>query len=283
MSVKLIAFDLDGTLLDDDKNVPEENLRALAAAAERGIHIVPATGRIVEGVPEVIRSLPFVRYYIAINGAYVYDAKEGKILYRGEIPVETAIRFCEYADTLPVLYDCYQYNFGWMSRSMYDRIEEYFAPEPGILALVRRTRELVDDLKETFRQRGDPVQKLQMYFRPDQMELRAEQMKKLPELFPGLMTASSLKNNIEINSVAAGKGPALLALAESLGLERSETVAFGDGSNDLSMIRAAGLGVAMANAEESVKAAAGLIADSNREAGVAQVIWKLLEEDNEDG
>ena len=162
---------------------------------------------------------------------------------------------------------------------MYDRIEEYFAPEPGILALVRRTRELVDDLKETFRQRGDPVQKLQMYFRPDQMELRAEQMKKLPELFPGLTASSSLKNNIEINSVTAGKGPALLALAESLGLERSETVAFGDGSNDLSMIRAAGLGVAMANAEESVKAAAGLITGSNREAGVAQAIWKLLAEE----
>ena len=276
MAVKLIAFDLDGTLLDDDKSVPEENLRALAAAAERGIHIVPATGRIVEGVPEPIRSLPFVRYYIAINGAYVYDAKEGKTLYRGEIPAETAIRFCEYADTLPVLYDCYQYNFGWMSRSMYDRIEEYFAPEPGILALVRRTRELVDDLKETFRQRGDPVQKLQMYFRPDQMALRQE-------LFPGLTASSSLKNNIEINSVTAGKGPALLALAESLGLERSETAAFGDGSNDLSMIRAAGLGVAMANAEESVKAAAGLITGSNREAGVAQVIWKLLEEADGEG
>ena len=276
MNVKLIAFDLDGTVLDDDKSVPAENLRALEAAAARGIHIVPATGRIVEGVPEVIRNLPFIRYYIAINGAYVYDAKEEKILYRGEIPVELAIRLCEYMDTLPVLYDCYQYNFGWMSRDMFERTEEYFSQEPGIYELVKRTRELVDDLKDTFRRRGDPVQKLQMYFKPDQMDERQRQLELVPRMFPGLTASSSLKNNIEINSVTAGKGPALVALAKSLGVEIAETVAFGDGSNDLSMIEAAGLGVAMDNAAPAVRAAAGMITGKNTEAGVAQAIWRLL-------
>ena len=276
MDVRLIAFDLDGTVLDDDKSVPEENLRALKAAAERGIHIVPATGRIVEGVPEAIRELPFIRYYIAINGAYVYDAGEEKVLYRGEVPAELAVRLCEYMDSLPVLYDCYQYNFGWMSRDMFARTEEYFSQEPGIYELVKRSRESVDDLKETLRQRGDPVQTLQMYFKPEQMEERLRQIELVPRLFPGLTASSSLKNNIEINSVTAGKGPALIALARSLGLEQNQTVAFGDGSNDLSMIRAAGLGVAMANAEPAVKAAAGLITGKNTEAGVAQAIWRLL-------
>ena len=276
MSCKLIAFDLDGTLLRDDKSIPPENLRALEAAAERGIHLVPATGRIVQAVPEAVRKLPFIRYYIAVNGAYVYDAGEEKTLYRGEIPVEAALRFCAYADTLPVLYDCYQENHGWISRAMFDRLEAYFQTEPGILALVYQTRTPVEELKETLRQRGRPVQKLQMYFRPEQMELRREQIQKLPELFPDLMASSSLKNNIEINSVTAGKGPALLALAERLGLTREETAAFGDGSNDLSMVRAAGLGVAMANGDEEVKAAADLITGSNEEAGVAQVIWRLL-------
>ncbi len=88
---KLIAFDLDGTLLRDDKSIPEENLRALAAAAGRGIELVPATGRIFRGIPEAVKDLPFVRYYILSNGAAVYDSREDRTLYRGDVPLETAL------------------------------------------------------------------------------------------------------------------------------------------------------------------------------------------------
>ena len=76
MQYRLIAFDLDGTLLDGEKHIPPENLAALYAAAERGMHIVPATGRIYPGLPEELRKLPFLRWCITINGAYVYDAEE---------------------------------------------------------------------------------------------------------------------------------------------------------------------------------------------------------------
>ena len=119
---------------------------------------------------------------------------------------------------------------------------------------------------------------MQMYFRPDQMEERRRQIGLVPQLFPELIASSSLKNNIEINSVHAGKDRALRALALALGLTMDETVAFGDGSNDLEMIKAAGLGVAMANGDERVKAAADLVTGTNEEAGVAQVIWRILSE-----
>ena len=68
---KLIAFDLDGTLLDDRKQIPEENLRALRYAAEKGVHLVPATGRLLCAIPEQLAALPFIRYHILINGAKV--------------------------------------------------------------------------------------------------------------------------------------------------------------------------------------------------------------------
>ena len=278
MACKLIAFDLDGTLLDEDKSVPTENLRALEAAAERGIALVPATGRILEGVPEPVRCLPFLRYYICVNGAYVVDTQTEEVLYRGEIPVDLALRALDYIHTLPVLYDCYQNNHGWMTRRMYENAEPYFVTEPEILKLIRRTRTPVEDLRQTLRERGEPVQKLQMHFRPDQMELRRCQTEQIPRLFPELTAASSLSNNIELNSVKAGKGRALLALSERLGIDREDTVAFGDGSNDIDLLRAAGWGVAMANATEDVKAAADAVTGSNREAGVAQTIWELLEE-----
>lgn len=276
MSVRLIAFDLDGTLLDDKKNIPSENLRALEAAAAQGVVAVPATGRIVRGIPEPIKALPSVRYFIVSNGAGVYDAKEDRLLYRADVPVELALRCYEYMDTLPVLYDCYQNDMGWMSRSMYDACAPYFTTEPHMMELIRRLRVPVDDLKETLRARGEPLQKLQMFFKPEDMALRERELRRIPELFPELTATTSVSNNIEINSVHAGKGKAMLALAAQLGIEARDTVAFGDGLNDRELLEMAGWGVAMENADPAVKAVADEITDSNNKAGVAKVIWRLL-------
>ena len=278
MSRKLIAFDLDGTLLDDEKRIPPENLRALEAAAARGWVPVPATGRIVRGIPEPVKRLPGLRYFIVSNGAGVYDAAEDRLLYRGDVPLELALRCYEYMDTLPVIYDCYQNESGWMTRSMYEACAPYFPTEPHMLEIVKRLRVPVDDLKETLRQRGEPLQKLQMFFKPEDLDERERQLRRIPELFPELVATTSVSNNIEINSVNAGKDKALLALAEHLGIRREDTVAFGDGTNDLAMLRAAGLGVAMANADPKVKATADEITGSNNDAGVARVIWRLLGE-----
>lgn len=277
MAYKIIAFDLDGTFLDDDKNVPEDNLKALKAAQERGIMPVVATGRILEGIPQTIKELSFIRYYITINGAYVYDAWEDKTLYRGDIPAQTAVELCRYLDRLPVLYDCYQDNRGWMSAHMYDKAPEYFENEPHLLDLVHRLRTKVDSLQETLKERNRPVQKLQVYFKPKNSDERLRQMKLIPELFPQLATSSSFRNNIEVNSVDAGKGKALAALCRSLGIDVSQSVAFGDGSNDIEMLRTAGLGVAMANADQQVKAEADTCTGCNNQAGVAQMIWQILD------
>ena len=116
---RLIAFDLDGTFLDDEKQIPEETLRAIERAAGRGVEIVPATGRIYRGIPEELKALPFIRYYILSNGAAVYDAREDKVLLREEIPADTVIAsfgmkpnnalvdaICEKYPTTAVIGDC---------------------------------------------------------------------------------------------------------------------------------------------------------------------------------
>ena len=275
---RLIAFDLDGTFLDDEKQIPEENLRAIERAAERGVEIVPATGRIYRGIPEALKALPFIRYYILSNGAAVYDAREDRMLYRGDIPLELALRCYAYLDTLPVIYDCYQNEMGYMSRAMYERAEEYLAGEPGILKLVHQLRIPVEDLKETLRQRGEGLQKLQAFFKPEAEALRQETIRDLPHRFPELTATTSVKNNIEINSISAGKGKALRGLCTALGIDPARSVAFGDGSNDSEMLRMAGLGIAMANASDAVKREADLVAESNENCGVAKSIRRLLEE-----
>ena len=276
MNVKLIAFDLDGTLLDDDKHLPPENLAALQAAHMQGIFLVPATGRILKALPEELLAPGLFRYFIFANGALVYDLQEQQALYRARIEPELAVRLCTYMDTLPVLYDCYRGDCGYMTQWMYDRAPEFFETEPHILKLVKSLRRPVPDLKQKIQEDGLPLEKLQMFFRPEHMDERARQLELVPQLFPELIASSSLRNNIEINSARAGKGNALRALCEKLDLDTSESVAFGDGLNDADMLRAAGRGCAMQNAVPAVKEAADVTVETNNDAGVGKEIFRLL-------
>ena len=276
MNVKLIAFDLDGTLLDDDKHLPPENLTALQAAYAQGIFLVPATGRILKALPEELLAPGLFRYFIFANGALVYDLQEQRALYRARIEPELAVRLCTYMDTLPVLYDCYRGDCGYMTQWMYDRAPEFFETEPHILKLVKSLRRPVPDLKQKIQEDGLPLEKLQMFFRPEHMDERARQLELVPQLFPELIASSSLRNNIEINSARAGKGNALRALCEKLDLDTSESVAFGDGLNDADMLRAAGRGCAMQNAVPAVKEAADVTVETNNDAGVGKEIFRLL-------
>ena len=274
MPVRLIAFDLDGTLLDGRKNIPEENLRALRAAAAAGALLVPATGRIYTGVPELLRQLPVARYFITINGACAYDAVEDKNLYASELSVDCCLRLIAYMDRLPAIYDCYQDNWGYISRDMFEKAGDYI-PDPGIMKMMRELRTPVDSLADTLRQKGRPVQKMQMHFQD--MDERKRQLKLVAERFPETAVSSSLPWNIEINSAGATKGQALKALCSALDIDLGDVLAFGDGSNDLDMLRTAGIGVAMGNAVEEVKAAADWVAPNNEEAGVAAGIWRIME------
>lgn len=273
--MKLIAFDLDGTLLTTEKELTDENLAALERAAEAGILLVPATGRFYGVIPENVRSLPWFRYYITINGASVYDAREDRTLIRAEIPWRRAVEIMEFLDTLPVIYDCYMDNWGWMTRALHDRVED-FAPNRHSLAMLRDFRRPVPELKAHITALGRDVQKIQMFFRDPALRLRA--MEDMRLRFPDLAVTSSIPRNVELNSLDAQKGVALVRLAELLGIDPAETAAFGDDLNDVNMLEAAGIGIAMANAGPEVKAAADLVTDSCDESGVGRAILRLLGE-----
>ncbi len=273
MEIKLISFDLDGTFLDDRKNIPEDNMRAIEAAAKKGVHIVPATGRTYTGLPQILRGIPFIRYYICANGAHVYDAQEDKIISRAEIPLELAMRFYEYADKLPAIYDCYKFTCGYMTESMWNRCDEFIS-NPDMLKHVKSMRHPVPDLRQYLIETGDDLLKIQMFF--TDMEERQRQLEIMPRLFPDLVFSSSLPGNIEINIAGGTKGQALVRLCRLLGFGPENAMALGDGSNDLDMIAAAGMGVAMDNAIDELKAAAKYITGNCNEAGLARAIEKFV-------
>ncbi len=276
MNCRLIAFDLDGTLLDNDKHVPPETLRALERASREGIVLVPATGRILRGIPEELRALDYLRYYILSNGAEVYDVGEMRSLGQRNIALPLALRVMDYLDSLPVLYDCYQDDQGWMSQAMFDAAPPYFSYEAHMLRLLERLRVRVPDLKQTLREHGRPVQKIQFFFRPEDNALRLETIRGFPARFPELIASSSTTNNVEVNSAAAGKGNGLRLLCAALGFDPADCLAFGDGTNDLPLLEAAGRGVAMANAVPPLKDAADAVCESNTESGVAKEIARVL-------
>ena len=270
--IRIIALDLDGTLLNSDKELTERNCRALAAAAAKGIEIVPTTGRFYDAMPAVIRELPFVNYAITINGAQVANVRTGEVLYRAEIPWQQAVEIMTFLDTLPVVYDCFMDNAAWMTAALQEKIDDY-TDDVHYRKMVRQLRAPVPELKAFITDLAHDVQKSQ-FFTMD-AALRARMLRELPQMFPGIVTSSALKHNVEINQARANKGEAVLALAAHLGYGAEHVMTFGDGLNDLSMIKAAGLGVVMANGEDEVKACAGYITDDCDHDGVAAAIEKF--------
>ena len=275
--IRIIALDLDGTLLDSRKNLSDRNRDALAKAAAKGILIVPTTGRFFGMMPPAIRDLPFVRYAITINGAQVYDRETDTAIVRDEIPLATALAIMEVLDRYDVIYDCYRANWGWMTAALQAKAEGY-ATDAHYLKMVREFRKPVPELKAHLRATaadGD-VQKVMLFSRLGDDACLKDITAEMNARFPEIKVTSSTGNNIELNISTAHKGNALKRFAEHLGLTLGNCMAFGDGMNDLTMVEAAGLGVAMDNAVPDVKRVADYVTSSNDEDGVAAALDRFL-------
>lgn len=273
--IRIISLDLDGTLLDSQKRLSEENRAALEEAAAKGVHIVPTTGRFFGMMPQAVRDLPFVRYAITINGAQVFDRETGNAIVREEIPLDMALEILELLDGYDIIYDCYRSNWGWMTESLQNKAEEY-ATDAHYVKMVREFRNPVADLKQYLKstaEEGD-VQKIMLFARntPGSDAVTKAIVDAVAESFPSIKATSSTWNNLELNIATAHKGNSLRRFAEHLGFTLDNCMALGDGTNDLTMIEAAGLGVAMSNAHPLVLAAADHVTVSNDENGVAKAI-----------
>ena len=277
--IRIIALDLDGTLLDSQKRLSDANRTALEEAAAKGVLIVPTTGRFFGMMPQAVRDLPFVRYAITINGAQVYDRETDMAIVRDEIPLDMAVELMRTLDRYDVIYDCYRLNWGWMTAAFQEKAESY-ATDVHYLKMTLAFRHPVPDLKAHLiatAAEGD-VQKVMLFARnaPGGETVTKAIADDVARHFPAIKVTASTWNNLEFNIASAHKGNALRRLAEHLGFTLDNCMAFGDGTNDLTMIEAAGIGVAMANAHPLVLAAADKVTLSNDEDGVAQAIRDCL-------
>ncbi|HIX51233.1 MAG TPA: Cof-type HAD-IIB family hydrolase [Candidatus Lachnoclostridium stercoripullorum] len=270
--MRLIALDLDGTLLNDEKELTEENRKALAECMERGIYIVPTTGRTLEGIPAEIKNIPGIRYAITVNGGRIMDKDQNITIDSRLLTREQALQVIDIAEEYPVMYDAYVNGRGVSESRFLDHLEEYGISGAGLKS-IRAVRDAYPNIRGHIETCGEMVEKLNIFFKD--VSCREEIRRRIEDL-GFTIVSSSVYNNLEINAKGATKGEAILRLADYLGIPKEETMAFGDGENDFTMIDTVELGVAMGNAADFLKERADYITLSNNESGVAYAIRKFV-------
>lgn len=274
--IKLIGLDLDGTLLNEKKELSECNRKAIERAASQGVIIVPATGRPLIGLQTCVLSLP-VKYALTANGAAIYELAAKKRIYNICIPREKAIAILSMLREYDVMEDCFIDGKGYGEKGKLSQSDLYAMPEI-VRAYIKATRTQVKSLPEYIRENNSMVEKITVNFREKDGILLWEKeiRERLSKEFPDCAVVKGIPTNLEITDAKATKGNAILKLGELLGISREEIMVCGDSQNDMEMIRAAGLGVAMGNAIPEVKKAADYITLSNEEDGVAKAIQKFV-------
>ncbi len=270
--IRLIAFDLDGTLLTTDKRLTDHARRALGEAAGRGIELVPSTGRPYTAVPEMILHLPGVRYIVTSNGARTLEIGGDKVLHEALLPFDKAKQVMDICARYDVMRDIFYDGQGYTEKEKAESLTRYVS-SPVMAEYVRTTRIMAADIDALFLNENRAVDKIQAIFADPEDKKRA--FSEIMQI-EGIEASGALSNNIEVNGAGVHKGAALLRLGEMLGIRAEEMLAFGDGTNDIRMLKAAGTGVAMANAMQEVRDAADEVTLSNDEDGVAVYIEKYV-------
>lgn len=264
--IKLLAADMDGTCLEFKSRMSEKTVEALRAAAEKGVIVVPTTGRNLNCIPHRLKKESFYDYAITSNGACVIDLKESKKIYNACIPWKIA------ADVLD--------EFAGKGLGITAQIDNEYYLQGRLLSLAGRIYYGKDsensiclkNVSDFIKSKRCEVEEIQLYFLHPKARERSEN---ILSSYKELLSAYS-SIYVEIFDKKASKGIALAELAKHLGIKREEIACIGDGENDLTMFESSGLRLAMGNAVDALKEKADYILPDNNSDGVAYAIEKYI-------
>ncbi|MBQ3404981.1 MAG: HAD family phosphatase [Oscillospiraceae bacterium] len=271
---RLLALDLDGTLLTDEKQLTPRGAESVHRAVESGITVALVTGRPLSGIPEPVMALPGIRYVITSNGAITTDLQSGKKLRTACIDRAAAREIARIPMERDLVHSAFIDGAGYCEPHYFELQWQFFAGKPQE-SYIRASRRRTDDLISLMDGSEAGVENIWFITRS-----RSER-NELAEMINSrwdVKTVLTTPTDVEVGDPGADKGLALRELSESLGIDRNGIVAIGDNDNDLGMLKAAGTAVAMGNALKRVKEIADIITDSNDEDGAAKVIEWLAEE-----
>ena len=270
MPYRLLAMDMDGTVLNSQKIVTPRTDRAIRQALAAGKEVLFATGRCPTEVRPYLQQYPEMRYALCLSGAVIFDVAAGRTLEDVSFSPALTRQILNAAEQVDAMVAIYAGDDVFVERSRRPRMD-YFCCD-CFAALYDRCAVYVDTLQEALDREGNRVHKINLYCHT------AEDWKKAGELLSGLPVtcARGIPNNFEVSPRGVSKGEGLRQLCRAAGIPMEEAIAVGDEGNDLTMVADAGLGVAMGNAAEAVKAAAKAVTADCDHDGVAEVIENYL-------
>ena len=268
-TIYLVAVDMDGTLLHNDKSISDYTINVLRKIVEKGILLVPASGRPLNGMKAaVLNNVKGIKYAICSNGAMLMDVQKEKSINETGIPTEKALKALAYLEQFPVAVYVHtdKGTFraeGWEKTGLSEKYP-----------YIRFSEGNVKNLGEFLRTSGVNVMKMGAFVLTDEL---APKLLEKGSPIPGIAFLRTGDGIIELNSTNASKGNALYILCEKLGIQLENVLAIGDNENDISMLQAAGISAAMGNAEDDVKQAAKFVAGNNEKDGAAHFLeeWVL--------
>ena len=270
MDYRLLALDMDGTVLTSEKVISPKTEEAIHAALSAGKDVFFATGRAPIEMKEHLKHFPEMRYVMYLSGAIVRDLHTGKDLHNVNIPLHIVEKIMDIGKDKAALVAIYAGDGLYVEKSCRGRMKESGCEcfEP----LYEACAVWVDDIREVLTTHADRIHKANIFCHTVEDWRKADDgLKGLP-----LNYASGIPNNYEISPNGVNKGEGLRLLCEAMGISIEQAIAVGDEGNDVAMIRAAGLGVAMGNAPDWIKAEADYVTADCDHDGVAEVIEKYL-------
>ena len=275
--IKLVALDLDGTLFDNSSRISKRNLTAIRSITDKGIHVVISTGRPFEGIPFDQIKGTGINYAITANGSGIYEISTGKCLYENAMDEELVTPILNFLLTRDIHMDAFIGGKGYTPIQCVETAQKLTVPS-SIKNYIITTRTRLDNILQFIHENQLKVQKMTLNFYPaaDGTLIDRETVRKFLVSNPSITTVCGGYNNLEFTRADANKGVGLRKLAEILGVNPDATMAIGDTENDLAIIEAAGIGVAMGNATDAVKARADYVTTTNTKDWVAAAIEHFI-------
>ena len=268
---RLIAFDMDGTLLNSEHEISEKTAFMIHKAAEEGKTVIFCTGRAPAELLDYPEQVPDVRYAICASGSILWDTKERKIIRERTLSRGTVLSClscaAEFDHTIQIFSEniCFpEYTEERLRQTGLDCYSEIY----------KKIAKTIPDFESVYKADPYPVHKLSIHLTNLQDYASVRKLIEAENLPVALKFANS--HSVEITAEGVTKGEALSYLCDSLGIPLSESIAVGDSDNDTDALLAAGLGIAMGNAGESIKKIAGAVVNDNDHEGCADAIEKYL-------
>ena len=270
---RLIALDMDGTVLNEEKKIDEETKKAIHEALKEGVEVVFCTGRSYSEMRDILTEFPDMHYLCGESGALVVNLQTGDILHREEVDREIArillgagkrkdIMTCVFSDGICCVNKEHMHHMDHYQMGQYQKMYE------------KTCQPMEGNVLEILLEERRPMEKINLYHIGVQERLETRKWLEQQQIQAELVDSEI--SSLECSPKGVSKASGLKSLCEKLGFGMEQAVMVGDADNDIEAMRAVGMAVAMGNANEHVKKICDLEVADNNHQGCAQAIYHVL-------